>query len=91
MHTLRSGEGLLREQALLDAGLKFVWALKAIAHRLEAYVEGQGDHKLAVEDEAATLDNVNRHELEGSRVVNLLEVSGEVACVVVLPFDESGD
>ena len=46
---------------------------------------------MAVAHVAASLDYILWLDFKRSRIVNLLEVSGEVALVVVLPLDEATD
>ena len=82
---------LLLQQALLDSNLELLGAAESIAHGREADIEGQADHELAVRDVAATLHDVLRLDLESRRIVDLLEVTGEVALMVVLPLDQAAD
>ena len=46
---------------------------------------------MALTDVAAALNNILWLDLEGRWVIDLLEVTCEVALVVILPLDESGD
>ena len=91
LDAFRPVQNLLLQQALLDSNLELLRAAEAIAHGREADIEGQTDHELAVGDVAATLHDVLRLDFKRSRIVNLLEVTGEVALMVVLPLDQAAD
>lgn len=60
MNAFSSCQALLGEQASPDPALELVWAVEAITHSLWADIEGQGDHVLAVQRIAATLNDVAR-------------------------------
>lgn len=82
-------EYLLLEQTLLDSNLKLLWATETVTHRGKSDIQGQAHHKLAMGDVAAALNNVLGLDLESCRIVDLLEVSSEVALMIVLPLDEA--
>ena len=91
LHAFWSMEHFLLQKTLLDSDLQLLWASESISHRGKTNVQSETHHKLAVRSVTASLDNVLRLDFEGCRVIDLLEVSSEVALVVVLPFDQTTD
>ena len=77
---------LFLQQTLLNPNLKLLGAAEPVAHRRESHVESQADHELAVRHVAASLDDILRLDFKSGRIVNLLEVTREVALMIVLPF-----
>ena len=84
-------QDFLLQETLFDTSLKLLWASKAVTHCREANIKCKTDHELAVAHVATTLDNVLWSDLEGSWVVNLLEITCEVALVVVFPLDQTAN
>ena len=71
--------------------MELFWATEAIAHGRKADIKSKANHKLAVADIAATLDDILWLYFESCRVIDLLEVTSEVALVIVLPFDQAAN
>ena len=80
-------QNLLLKQALFYTDLKLLRATETVSHGAEAYVESQTNHELALADVATTLNNVLRLDLERCRIIDLLEITREVALMIVLPLD----
>jgi len=76
------------EQTLLDPDLQLLWVLKAVPHCGEPDVQREHDHEGAVRHVAPTLDDVLRLDFKRGRVVDLFEIAGEVALVIVFPLYE---
>ena len=81
----------MHQKALLDAILDILNIWMCIAHCIDSNIESKADHEVHVGGKAAPIDNVLLLDLECSRVVNLLEITGKVAKVIVLPLDEAAD
>ena len=84
-------QNFLLQQAFLNSNLELFWASESIAHCRQAYIQGQADHELTVGGVATTLDDILRLNFEGCWIVDLLEVTGEVALVIILPLDQATD
>ena len=49
---------ILLEQTILYSILKLFWTSKTISHGLQAHIQGQTHHELAIWHKATSLDNV---------------------------------
>lgn len=77
-------------QKLLKLALTDV-VVVLVAHRVMANVERQTDSLSRILHVASALDDVFGSDIEGSWTIFLLEVTAEVALMVILPFDNAAN